>query len=614
MTIIGIDLHKQMSYLKEYTNFDFSKIEKIEFISSDEKGYRVQNFNKRFKVFYGSKNDIFAAIGYIISHLDSNSYDIKRQKTMDKLGFMIDCARNGVPKVDTLKQQVLNLSLMGYTYIGLYLEDVFEIEDEPFFGYMRGRYNSEEIGDLLVFSELFGIEVTPYIQTLAHLNNIFKHDEYQSILDINNILLVGESKTYDLVEKMIVSAKEMFQTNNINIGMDEAMMLGLGNYLKKYGFTDRMNIMITHLNKVMDICKKHNVKASMWADMFFRLRGAGYLSQEVTSFSDIKALIPDDVELLYWDYYHLEKSDYDRQFESLKTLTDNYGFGGAAWKWIGFAPHNKYSERTMNPAIASSLEHGVNHFVVTSWGDNGAEASIFSVLPSLFYIADKIYDDELGNRDSFLTALTNYSLDSWMNLDTLNQPYPSKLVKSVNPSKYLLYEDVLLGDTSIKLSKDYKKYYQMISLHLEPSTKIQSRYSYIFKTLHQLSHILELKSTLGIELYEAYHKKDLTTLNTIQEDIIPMIISRIKLFSSTFKSQWYLENKLQGFEIQSYRLGGLQARLLEISDIIKMYLDNDLDSINILDEKILNLADENDPFNGCTYYNVVTKAITFGTI
>lgn len=613
MRIKGIDINRQIEYLKEYTNFDFDKIEEIELVSCPDSGYSINKTGRSLKIYHHELNDIFAALGYVFSHLNKDSYTVNRNKSIDNLGYMIDCARNAVPKIETLKQQALNLSLMGYTYIGLYLEDVFEIEDEPYFGYMRGKYTKSEISDLLSFTNLFGIEVIPYIQTLAHLNGLFKHREYNSVLDINDILLVGEEKTYALIEKMIVTAKDMFKTNTINIGMDEAWLLGLGKYLNKHGFTDRMEIMLSHLSRVMEICNKHQIKTTMWADMFFHLKSGAYLSKEEVSFEDIKSIIPKDVELLYWDYYHLEKSDYDNKFKSLKTLTDNYGFAGAAWKWIGFAPFNKYSELTITPAIESSLEHAVNHFVVTSWGDNGAEASMFSVLPSLFFTAEKIYEDKLGNRDLFMKALTNYDLKSWMNLDILNQPYPSKSIKAVNPSKYLLYEDILLGDTSIKLSKDFKQHYQNTTFTLEPSTHVESRYAYIFKNLHQLSSILELKSTLSIELYDAYHQHDSDKLNHIMKTEIPMIVSRIQEFMNTFRNQWYLENKLQGFEVQSYRLGGLVSRLLEIQHILKMYLDKELMSIVMLEERILNLAKEDDKLNGCTYYNQFIKYTTFGT-
>lgn len=613
MQIKGLNIKKQLEIIQSYSQFDFDQVDAILFEQSNHQDYQIIKNKKDYKVFYHKERDFFAAIGYIFSHLNDDDYDIKRTRQLNDLGYMIDCARNAVPTIETLKRQIVNLSLMGYTYIGLYLEDLFEIEDEPKFGYMRGRYSKAEIKDLIAFSKLFDIKVIPYIQTLAHLNAIFKHKEYNQILDINDIMLVDEPKTYELVEKMLVTVKDLFETHIINIGMDEAWMLGLGKYLSKYGYQNRMDIMIKHLNKVLDICKKHEIKPSMWADMFFHLRGGQYFAKGITSFDDIKDMIPSDVELVYWDYYHVDQKDYDDKFDSLKTLTTNYGFAGGAWKWVGFAPFNGFSKRSSIPAIAACKRADVKHFVVTSWGDNGAEASMFSILPSLYFIADSFYDDQLGEKDTFMYQLTGYHEQAWMDLDLLNQIYPAKEVKTVNPSKYLLFEDGLLGDPNITLHPSFEKKYHDIKNILKPYTKNDVHYRYIFDTLYRLAHILEDKSVLSLKIYNAYHQKDKEVLKDIAEHHIMKIIKDIKKLLFVFKKQWYLENKMFGFEVQSYRFGGLIQRLEEIKDIILSYTDGHISSIDMLDQRVLNIADDHDPYLGCIYYNQFVKYVTFGT-
>ena len=42
---------------------------------------------------------------------------------------------------------------------------------------------------------------SPCIQTLAHLNQIFRHGEYRKVQDTGDILLVGEERTYELIEQ-----------------------------------------------------------------------------------------------------------------------------------------------------------------------------------------------------------------------------------------------------------------------------------------------------------------------------------------------------------------------------------------------------------------------------
>ena len=98
----------------------------------------------------------------------------KRDLKFERLGYMVDCSRGAVPKIETLKKFVDYLSEFGYTYLELYIEDVYEIEGEPYFGYMRGRYTAVEIAELDVYAKQKGIELIPCIQTLAHLERIKK--------------------------------------------------------------------------------------------------------------------------------------------------------------------------------------------------------------------------------------------------------------------------------------------------------------------------------------------------------------------------------------------------------------------------------------------------------
>ena len=65
----------------------------------------------------------------------------KKMKHFDTFGVMIDMSRNAVMHLDGLKRFLTLLSKMGYNCVMLYTEDTYEIESEPFFGYMRGPSN-----------------------------------------------------------------------------------------------------------------------------------------------------------------------------------------------------------------------------------------------------------------------------------------------------------------------------------------------------------------------------------------------------------------------------------------------------------------------------------------
>jgi len=169
----------------------------------------------------------------------------------NKLGVMVDCSRNSVMNLTALKKLVDMLSSMGYNTMQLYTEDTWEVNGEPYFGYLRGRYSQAELKKIDVYAAKKGVELIPCIQTLAHLNQIFRWPEYSPIKDCDDILLAGNDRVYKLIDNMFATLAKCFKSRSVNIGMDEAHMLGLGKNLNEYGFRNRFDIMIDHLEKIL---------------------------------------------------------------------------------------------------------------------------------------------------------------------------------------------------------------------------------------------------------------------------------------------------------------------------------------------------------------------------
>lgn len=74
---------------------------------------------------------------------------------------MIDCSRNGVLKVSTVKFLCRKLALVGYCQLMLYTEDTYQIESEPLFGYLRGGYSQAELKEIDDYAFALGIEIVP---------------------------------------------------------------------------------------------------------------------------------------------------------------------------------------------------------------------------------------------------------------------------------------------------------------------------------------------------------------------------------------------------------------------------------------------------------------------
>ena len=101
-------------------------------------------------------------------------------KNYDSLGVMIDFSRNGVMTVESLKAFLSTIKKMGYNTLFLYMEDTYEVEGEPYFGYMRSRYSIKEMKEIDEFCTSIGVEAIPCIQTLAHMKTFFKWGHLQA--------------------------------------------------------------------------------------------------------------------------------------------------------------------------------------------------------------------------------------------------------------------------------------------------------------------------------------------------------------------------------------------------------------------------------------------------
>ena len=190
-------------------------------------------------------------------------------KKYERLGVMIDMSRNAVMSISGLKRFLPLLKKMGYNMVLFYMEDTYEVIDEPYFGYMRGRYSIAEMKELDAFATSLGIEIIPCIQTLAHLATATRWPDFAGYIDIDDVLMVGDERTYKFVEAAISVCRECFRSGRVNLGMDEAWRIGRGTYLDKTGQVPRSDILCDHLGRVVEICKKHDVEPMIWSDMFW---------------------------------------------------------------------------------------------------------------------------------------------------------------------------------------------------------------------------------------------------------------------------------------------------------------------------------------------------------
>lgn len=508
------------------------------------------------------------------------------------LGIMLDCSRNAVMKSEKVKEFAKLISDMGYNMLMLYTEDTYEVNDEPFFGHLRGRYSKQELRDIDKYCQSIGVELIPCIQTLAHLSQLKQWERYVYMFDCNDILMAGQEEVYDLIDKMFQTLSECVTTRRIHVGMDEAHFLGRGQYQDKHGYRDRIEILTEHLARVKEIADKYGFQMMIWSDMFIRLHNNGeYYGKEIQIPKKTIDMVPEGVELVYWDYYFKEKEHYDSMFQTHLEFDNPIHFAGGLWTWTGYVPHMSRTWERLVPAMQSVLEHSIDTVFFTMWGDGGKDCSFYTQLP-MIYAASRMAQGEFdrGIISQEFQKRYGYEFDEFMNLELPNLIEGEPDFED-NPNKYLLFNDPFIGKFDFRVRDGLKEYYQTVSETLGKS--INGRpYDYIFDMEKKLSEVLMYKADFGVRMRTAYQSDDRTTLREIAECDIPILQHRMEAFADSFREMWMTENKAFGLEVQEMRFGALIYRLKTCQQRLLEYLNNEIAVIEELEVKALNPCKE----------------------
>ncbi|MFD0698550.1 beta-N-acetylhexosaminidase [Paenibacillus sp. GCM10027628] len=565
---------------------------------------------------YGQKHQFFRGLGLLVQHgRVGNPFQIREKQQFDTIGPMFDLSRNAVLTVDSFKFMLNKMALMGLNTVMLYLEDTYEIKGEPYFGYMRGRYTQAELKEIDDYADQFGIEAFPSIQTLAHLEEFLKWEPVKHYKDTKGALLVGEDKTIQLVENMIEAASSPFRSRKIHVGMDEAEELGRGKYLDQNGYVSRFEIMTTHLEKVLDIARRRGLKPMMWSDMFLKLASAGgseYYDEETQIPEEMARRIPKDVDMVYWDYVHTEREDYESLIAKHRPLGCNLVFAGAVWVFNTFGVNYGLSLNASDTALQVCKKEGIREVYATMWGDDGMESNPFIALLGLQLYAEHAYTEgkpdweRLAERVKFCTGI---EADAFLQLKYLDETPGSEPDnrKQSNPSKFLLYQDVLLGlfDKQIE-GLEMAAHYAQVEREIHLRRVEDAELDYLFEVPEQLCGVLKQKSEIGIELKRAYDAGDTETLRRIATEELPAISEAVSKLRAAHRTQWLRMFKPFGWEVIDIRYGGVVNRLDTASLRLLDYVEGRIRQIEELEQERL-LYSTTNRFNQkgvgwCSYY------------
>ena len=543
----------------------------------------------------GGKARFFRALARLIGWIrdGKTTGESKETPLFATNGAMVDMSRNAVMNVGTVSRMLRKMALMGLNTFMLYTEDTYEIEEYPYFGYMRGRYTKEELKYLDAYAAQLGIELIPCVQMLGHLATHLRWSAAGAYKDTANALLVGAEETYRLIDRMLATIAECFRTRRLHVGMDETHDLGTGQSLDLNGYHDRRELYFAHLTRVIEMSRAHGFEPMMWSDMFFRLAGKnlkGYRDYDVrVEFTDeIVQTVPRGIQQVFWDYYNADEAFYATNIEKHHALFGKDTlFAGGVWTWSGHCPLYSRSLAFTIPALDACRKGGVREIFATIW-HNGSECSLMLGLAGLAWYADYDYHgfyDEESVRTCFRYACEGASYDALMKFELPEHPDGGKL----SLTRAFLYNDPMVGlvDKHI-VGFETQAYYRDVTEQLVSAIGETGLFRPACEVILRLNEVLERKVDFGVRLKAAYDTDDKETLRDMiaECDVIAHGIERLRL---AHRVAWMADNKPFGWEVHDIRYGGLVMRFDTVKERLSAYLNGEISRLEELEEERLRL-------------------------
>jgi len=544
------------------------------------------------EVRYGALSDALRGLGAALAGLPEVGSALSESRPFTTFGIMLDCSRNAVVRVDHLKRWLRCLALLGYNMVMLYTEDTYQITGQPFFGLARGAYAKEELKEVDAYAAALGIEMIGCIQTLGHLEQILKWGAYHRVRDTERELLVSEPATYDLIRQMIANFADCFRSRRIHVGMDETWTLGRGRSLDLFGHRSGHQMLTEHLGRVSAICHELGMRPMIWSDMYFKFGGDMHVDYdtEATIPEEVKAAMPANLDLVYWDYNGADEAHYRRLIERHRALGREPLMGSGVWTWLRLWYGREDTEAYALPCVRACRQTGLKEFFFTMWADDGAYCEFDSALAGLALGAAEAHGEGEDSLRRRYQAVCGAGYDETLlgsQLEYRPSPAPSPW-SAESCAAATLWDDPLLGLHYLSVGARHPAHWARAVSHYRGLAAALSAHRGVTEPVDldhgaALANLLAAKLEFRARLEEAYTARNPGQLQSLLGDAA-RLVELVEEVERTFRRQWLRRNKPFGLEVMQVRFGGLRQRYLEIGRLLREMVDGKRDSIPELDE------------------------------
>lgn len=542
-------------------------------------GHRIDRSGSGVAVSYGPLCQAGRAVGTLLSGLDD---DPGAETPFTTLGVLLDCGHNASVTSTHFRKWLRRLALLGYNMAMVYTEGGYLIAGEPAFGYQRGAYTLEELRALDAYAATLGIEMVGSIQALGHLEQVLKWAPYSRLKDTEHTLLVGDPGAAELLDKMVAFWAEAFRSRRLHVGMDETYDLGRGRYLDLHGYRPGLETYTEHLGLVAETCSRHGLRPMVWSDVLFRLAGGrSHYDKDSELPAEVRAALPPEIDLVYWDYYSPDVSHYRERLAAHRNLGYEPVMAGGIWSWPTPWHDWRRTESFGGACVTACREAGLRELLFTLWSDDGGFWDVDSSLAGVTLMAESCHTagpvDEARLACRF-AAVCGSDLAAHRLASTLNDKLQVCSVLWDDPLQAIYLRHV--SRDGVGTLEGAAAHYAGIAGGLQGHVGDTAAGDLGHAAL--VASVLAAKTSLAARLFTAYDGGDRAALEPLAAEArgVAALTGRL---AASFRRRWLACCQPFGLEVLQVRFAGQQARYEELATRLEEYLAGEVATIEELD-------------------------------
>ncbi|MBE6562245.1 MAG: hypothetical protein E7660_00745 [Ruminococcaceae bacterium] len=334
-------------------------------------------------------------------------------------GFYLDITRGRVPKLEKLKRVVDLLSFYKVNSLQLYVEDAFTFRELEGIADENNAMTPDEIRELDLYCREHFIELIPSLSTFGHLYTLLQSDRYRHICELENYepsrnywmekqwhhtVDPYDPETIKVIGSMIDQYAPLFSSEYFNICCDETIDLCKGKNEGK----DKAEAYFYHVEKLIEVVKKHGKKVMMWGD------------EPMAYPEKAKEKLPSDTVILNW-CYRREVAEWIPQMFSELGFPQIACTGTSCWD--AFIENVNISAGNITSFSRHAKKYNALGILNTNWGDFGHVCAFNCNLYGMLFGAEKSWnvDSEIGEEFEKTASHLLYGVTEFNMVETLRR-------------------------------------------------------------------------------------------------------------------------------------------------------------------------------------------------